>query len=215
MPVCINSIWDYIQLCARRKRQKVSSPDMSVTTRFIPAALLALCSACATLSESQCLDADWERIGEADGDLGRPPEYIERHIEACGKHGIEPDRAAYSIGYAGGLDDYCTLRGGLEAGRRGRSYQRICKPGFEEDFLQGYRLGRQIYNAESDISDIEQQIRHYEIELSTNATGDTAQRKSYHRTLIIELTRLRRRLLSAENDLAHLQRKAQELLARQ
>lgn len=178
-------------------------------------AALALCSACATLSESECQDADWERIGEADGDIGRPATYIEQHIEACARFGIEPDAGAYSRGHAGGLDDYCTVRGGLETGRRGRRYKNICKPGFEEDFLQGYRLGRQIYTAETDIDDIEQTIRSYELELSSVAGTDNTQRQNYRRKLIIDLTRLRQRHASAENDLTHLQRKAQELLAEQ
>jgi hypothetical protein len=181
---------------------------------FILLAALALGS-CASLSESECQDADWERIGEADGDIGRPATHIEQHIEACGRYGIEPDIRAYSTGHAGGLDDYCTVRGGLETGRRGRSYKNICKPGFEEDFLQGFRLGRQIYTAETEVDDIEQTIRSYELELSSIAGTDSTQRQNYRRRLIIDLTRLRQRHASAENDLIHLQRKAQEMLTEQ
>ncbi len=139
--------------------------------RLLPAAALGL-AGCAGMSGADCATADWERIGEADGDRGRPVTYIEKYVEACAGHGLEPDREAWALGHAGGLDDYCSIDGGVAAGRRGDHYQGLCEPGFEEDFLAGFRAGRAIGHAENNLRKHEQRLRQLRFELDRRDLPD-------------------------------------------
>ncbi|MEO0578227.1 MAG: DUF2799 domain-containing protein, partial [Pseudomonadota bacterium] len=172
-------------------------------------ALVALASGCTSWSEERCTSADWERIGEDDGDAGRTPDYFDRYVERCAPHGIGPDRDAYLLGYTGGRDDYCTVRGGLDAGRDGRTYRGICDAGFEEDFLSGYAMGKRLLQIDQQITAVSSRLRQFELELSHNASL-TDERRSYY---LNETLRLRRELARAEDDRRFLERRAAKMLA--
>ena len=84
----------------------------------LPVALFACVAAasCATMTESQCLEADWYVVGVRDGTLGRPADYVEQHREACKATGIVPDVNEYRTGRRSGLERYCTTRSGFAMG---------------------------------------------------------------------------------------------------
>ena len=50
------------------------------------------------MSEQECLTADWQTIGYADGQAAKQPAEIDRHNSACMKYGIKPDQGAYERG---------------------------------------------------------------------------------------------------------------------
>ena len=119
-----------------------------VITSCVALALLSLLSGCATLSEGECLHSDWYDIGFRDGRQGAPPDRISRHAEACGEHGIAPDRARYIDGHEAGLEHYCTRHSGLAAGQSGAAYQNVCPLPEEDAFLEDFLyLGSQAYSA--------------------------------------------------------------------
>lgn len=107
-------------------------------------AALVLCvsvSACATTTAQQCAHTDWYQAGFDDGVVGQPAESFVQRWETCVAQGVKVDRERYVAGRNAGLEEYCTVSGGIDAGRSGRVYQNVCTEGAEEDFLSGYYMG--------------------------------------------------------------------------
>ncbi len=116
--------------------------------------LLAL-GGCATLSQEQCVNEDWYDLGMRDGAAGYPPEQLAEHRQACSEYRIRPDREAYRAGWEEGIRNYCTPERGFREGRAGVSYAQICPPRLERAFLREYRIGRDLYEQERRIRDME------------------------------------------------------------
>lgn len=121
-------------------------------------AVTAGLAGCAGLSEEQCLSMDWETVGFEDGARGRPVQSISNHRLACGEYGVTADLTAYRSGHTQGVEQYCRPTRGFEEGRRGSRYQGVCPADFEDEFLQAYSSGRQLYQLESALAGIERQI---------------------------------------------------------
>jgi len=114
--------------------------------------LLGLAS-CATMSEEQCLAGDWGGQGYSDGASGLSMSRLDEHAEACAKHGVVPDAAAYRAGREQGLPRYCTPANGFRAGRTGSGYGGVCPAYLEADFLPAYRDGQIVHAAEQALTD--------------------------------------------------------------
>ena len=113
---------------------------------------------CAGLSEEECLSMDWETVGFEDGARGRPVQTISNYRQACGEHGVTADLNGYRSGHSQGVEVYCRPGRGFEEGRRGARYQGVCPADFEPDFLAAYNSGRQLYQLESALAQIDRQI---------------------------------------------------------
>jgi Spy/CpxP family protein refolding chaperone len=135
---------------------KLGCLGTTVRLLFIAAAasgaVLALAS-CATMSAEQCLAGDWSGQGYADGVSGLTMSRLDEHAEACVKHGITPDGAAYATGREQGLVRYCTLDNGFQQGRSGSGYGGVCPSHLEADFLPAYRDGQIVHAAEQALAD--------------------------------------------------------------
>lgn len=140
---------------------------MKRSAALLLATLLVL-SGCATLSEEECLTADWFSIGFEDGANGYPSNRIGSHREACAKHGVTPDLRQYQDGHEEGLLSFCTARNGFSKARNGYQYSGICPPSLEPEFLDGYQAGREIYAVTSEISGLQREQRSNENELETS-----------------------------------------------
>lgn len=114
-------------------------------------AVLALGS-CATMSAEQCMAGDWSGQGYADGRQGLTMSRLDDHAQACAKHGVTPDAAAYAAGRRQGLVHYCTPQKGFEVGRSGSGYAGVCPSDLEADFTWGYRDGQVVHAAEQALS---------------------------------------------------------------
>jgi Protein of unknown function (DUF2799) len=114
------------------------SPPLSAAA-FLACLLLA--AGCATTSVEQCAQRDWYSAGLTDGRAGAPAEQLVQRWEACAAQGVSLDRERYEAGRADGLREYCTVSGGIDAGRKGRVYQDVCSGSGEQDFMSGYYLG--------------------------------------------------------------------------
>lgn len=110
-------------------------------------------ASCATMSEEQCLAGDWAGQGYSDGASGLSMSRLNEHTEACAKHGVTPDAAAYRAGREQGLPRYCTPANGFLAGRTGSGYGGVCPAYLEADFLPAYRDGQIVYAAEQALTD--------------------------------------------------------------
>lgn len=124
---------------------------------FIALTVLVL-SGCAGMSEQECLATDWRAVGFEDGAAGRAETSIANYRQACGQHGVAPDFDRYRIGHAEGVEIYCRPSRGFEDGRRGRRYQGVCPADVEPAFLAAYDEGHQLYELESSLRAIDNQI---------------------------------------------------------
>ena len=113
--------------------------------------LVATLQGCATLSEADCLSADWAVMGEADGQRGRPVSELNRYRRQCAAYGVVPDSQAYLEARERGLARYCTESNGYREGRSGTPYQLVCPAPLEPDFRSGHELGRAVYASLTDL----------------------------------------------------------------
>lgn len=126
----------------------------------------ALISGCATLSEDECLTADWESIGYEDGAAGKPAARIADHRKACAEHGVTPNMAAYRHGRELGLREFCRPDRAYQLGRSGRPYSAACPAEVVDRFAAAYDAGREVYDLERSIQLTEGQLRLRQRELA-------------------------------------------------
>jgi hypothetical protein len=113
------------------------------TVLLLPATIVlaAALSGCASTRLLACSPGDWYAVGFADGRTGEPGDRLFLRSDDCAARGIPFDSNRYEAGRAAGLREYCTVTGGIDAGRSGRPYYDVCSASSEEDFLSGYYLG--------------------------------------------------------------------------
>ena len=124
------------------------------------AALLCMLSGCASLSKSECLNANWEDIGVRDGANGQPEEYLIQHSTACAKVNVAPDRGAWLHGREKGLQRYCVPHRMYSIGEYGGSFDSgICRRFDQERLLDAYEKGRETRRRVDILATIDSEIR--------------------------------------------------------
>lgn len=110
-------------------------------------ALILLLSGCAVMSKSECLEADWERVGYKVGMEGEPNsmEAFSKRQEVCSKHDVAADISAFEIGYEEGIIAYCEIENAVKLGIKAKgSALEFCSefenPGFAAAYSAGYKL---------------------------------------------------------------------------
>jgi hypothetical protein len=119
---------------------------------------LAGCGGGASVTQHQCVAGDWQTLGYRDGANGRRSTTLLAHQNACGEHGIVPDRHGYMLGWEQGAREYCQADNAFVVGERGEHYNNICPEDLRADFLNAYSNGRTLYLARSAVADLERQI---------------------------------------------------------
>ena len=61
---------------------------------------LALLQGCASMSENECLNADWRLIGQDDGQSGKPRSILGAYRKDCAQYGGTPNQHEYEEGRA-------------------------------------------------------------------------------------------------------------------
>lgn len=108
-------------------------------------------SGCASMSSDECAMSDWSAIGFEDGASGYTTERFSSRRKACAKHGITADFRAYQEGRDEGLVQFCQPSRGYNLGVRGGAYNGVCDAALEEEFLDAYRVGNQLYILRSNV----------------------------------------------------------------
>jgi len=127
--------------------------------------LLAGLNGCASMSSEECANSDWVAIGYEDGANGLTTDKFGARRKACAKHGITADFQAYQAGRNEGLVEFCQPSRGFSHGVNGYSYNGVCDAALEEEFLDGYRVGSQLYSLRSNVNNASARIRSKEAEL--------------------------------------------------
>lgn len=164
--------------------------------------LMGFLSGCASMSEKECLTANWLDQGYRDGRNGQPLSRLEDHREACAKVGVIPDRIRYFEGRDKGILEYCTPTNALYEGRQGRSYRQACPAHLERNFLIYYQDGRRIYDAEQKVEELNR--RSSQLQTSLKKEKDETQRNHLRR----ELRDIDKELSRARNNVRYQERRA-------
>ncbi len=159
-------------------------------------------SGCASMSSEECALSDWSAVGFEDGARGYTTERFSAHRKACAKHGVTADFRAYQEGRDEGLVQFCQPSRGYNLGVNGGTYKGVCDVAMEEEFLDAYRVGHQLYSlranvntANSRISARKRELDEIEFDIrSTEASVIAAETTTEDRVLFLaDLKRLSER----------------------
>lgn len=153
-------------------------------------------SACTTLDEIDCASADGYLVGFDDGTAGYGANRVKSYQDACAAADAEADLEAWQAGYEDGLVHFCTPAAGITEGSKGRVRPDVCPADLEAGFQAGFRLGREIYDINQAMQDIEREIRAQQARLSGGVLADTLKNdaRARLRNLESEYDRLAREL---------------------
>lgn len=134
--------------------------DTRLLIKLITASiLLATLNGCASLSKSECLNADWEDIGIRDGADGRPEEYLIRHTTACAKVAVTPDRRSWLAGREQGLDRFCVPYRAYQLGEYGAGFDAgICRRYDQDRLVNAYEHGLEVRRLGAEVDSIQGEI---------------------------------------------------------
>lgn len=169
--------------------------------------LAAMLTGCASLSQNECLTADWESIGYQDGSRGYDAGRIAKHAEACAKHGIKADSQQYEEGRIRGLELFCTDANGLRLGRQGYSYSGVCPLSLEAGFSRGYEIGRQMHDVDVHMQELRGEIERVQAELRREKPPLSERDRDY---LLYRLRDLEREYGRSEAELRQIERRSRE-----
>jgi hypothetical protein len=96
---------------------------------------IAALSGCASMSSEECVNSDWVAVGYEDGSRGYTTDRFGSRRKACAKHGVTADFQAY------------------------------CDVALEEEFLDAYKVGHQLYGLRSNVNGASSRIHSKEAEL--------------------------------------------------
>ena len=123
-------------------------------------ALIGSLGGCASLSKSECMNANWQDIGIRDGANGRPEEYLIQHSTACAKVGVRPDREQWLRGRDQGLERFCQPHRVYEIGEGGGGFDAgICRNFDEDRLVDAYDKGRDVNHRTNALNDIDNEMR--------------------------------------------------------
>ncbi len=151
--------------------------------------MAAILGSCQTLSKKECLTANWEALGEADGAAGRPSDHILKHNKACARVDIVPDQTLWLAGRERGLVSYCTPRNAVRVGLSGRLHHNVCPPEKQAAFQQGYDVGSEVERARSRRDSLFDDIRRKQDERArlTEELGQDATKDAFIRSEISDI----------------------------
>jgi len=122
-------------------------------------------SGCASMSSDECANSDWSAIGYEDGSRGYTSARFTNRRKACASHGVTADFQAYQDGREQGLSEFCQPGRGFNVGASGASYNGVCATDLEPEFLEAYRVGYQLYDLRSNVSNVSSLISRKKREL--------------------------------------------------
>ncbi|EPJ45735.1 MAG: hypothetical protein OFPI_35960 [Osedax symbiont Rs2] len=105
---------------------------------------ILLLSGCASMNQSECISADWSKVGYENALSGKKGSYVAKHTEACAEYAITPQFAEYQRGWNQGINKFCTAQFAWKYASDGRYYHDTCSAESEAVFLPAYKLGKEL-----------------------------------------------------------------------
>ena len=133
---------------------------------------------CASLSEEECINADWTVIGEIDGQQGKGLSVLDSYRRDCADYGVVPNTREYIAGREYGLTFYCTRDNGYREGRSGARAEADCPAALAADFQQGYQLGLDVHNSLTNLRFSADTIREKRAEIDDLRSRRTREERS-------------------------------------
>jgi hypothetical protein len=181
--------------------------NRSLVRLLAAVALLGSLAGCASLSKSECLNANWEDIGVRDGANGQPEEYLIQHSTACAKVNVVPDRGAWLHGRERGLERFCQPHRMYGIGEYGGSFDAgICRNFDQERLVDAYEKGREVNRRTGILNGIDAELR----DIRTKLENKELEKKERER-LAYRLGQLEYERVDAEHALEHARRRARDL----
>ncbi len=148
-----------------------------------------LLSGCSTLSEKECLSANWSQLGIRDGQRGASSALLELHRKACARYAIIPEDNQYLAGRAQGLTQYCEYQNAFRLGWAGREYTGVCASTVDVTFRRYHAAAFEVYRLKTALNEVERHLAKEEHELMLGKDH----LKHRHEIRILEQRRLRLR----------------------
>lgn len=126
---------------------------MNCMQRAAVVLLVIFISGCASLSQSECISANWYDLGAQNALSGKKSNYVAEHTKACDEYAISPDFTLYKLGWLNGQSQFCNAASGWRFALKGGYYKNTCTRYNERDFLAGYRLGNKKLAKQAEIHD--------------------------------------------------------------
>ncbi|MGH1576769.1 DUF2799 domain-containing protein [Planktotalea sp.] len=120
--------------------------------------LLIALAGCATLSEEECLNGNWQEIGLKDGANGKTSDFIQSHAKACEKVGVVPVQSLWEKGRQQGLPAYCVPQKAYSEGRRGRRLSAVCPAEKIPELRAANDRGMKYYDYSAEINSLQYRI---------------------------------------------------------
>lgn len=187
----------------------------SRASRNVPPAMgvliAALVAGCATLSENECLVADWRALGYTDGSNGATPARFDQYRRDCAEFGVVPDLDAWRAGHAEGLELFCRPDRAYQLGRSGSPLPPVCPESRLADLADAWAQGQRWQAVSRVVAELEEAIEDVERTLEAerdpgeDATGEERDAaRIRRRALFNELDRLEEELEAAQLELDRL-----------
>jgi len=185
--------------------------NRSLIRVFAALALLASLGGCASLSKSECMNANWEDIGTRDGANGMPEEYLIQHSTACAKVNVAPDRGAWLHGREIGLERFCVPHRAYQLGEYGSNFEvGICRNFDQERLQDAYEKGRDVHRRSDELSAIDSEIRNINTRLEDKDKEKPLEKKERD-ALIFRLGVLTVQRVDAQRAYDHARYRARDL----
>ncbi|MGE4131530.1 MAG: DUF2799 domain-containing protein [Bdellovibrionales bacterium] len=119
-------------------------PSHSLRSITVALSAVLATTACQTLTPKQCRQADWQQIGRADGEHGRPLTKLKEHRQICQAH-AEINNSQYLVGWQQGVQAYCRPDNAYQIGVEGFLHDDVCPKNQAEEFQARYMDGRKLF----------------------------------------------------------------------
>ena len=162
---------------------------------LIALSCMVLLNGCAIMSKNECLNANWEFIGQRDGVAGAGS-LAQQRGKVCAKHNVVINRSLYAEGYKKGVKTYCNPQAVFEYALHGQGDYQSCPLEIHNELRPYYQAAKNYYDAKANMEAIEYRIAKAKGRLSE---ANSREMSDYYRGIIVKNSEL---LSQAEQNLS-------------
>lgn len=187
---------------------------------WLACSVLMALGGCASLSEDECRNADWELIGYSDASRGYQQGRVKDHSEACADLGISVNLNQYLAGYERGLPVYCTPATAFRVGEKGDNFPTQCDLAKYPSMKNAHQTGRQAYSVVQERKQVDDQLEQKRKQIDAlqksiqnyeKQRGDAKDNYAERSRINREIESLRSLIADLYTDERNLQRQRQDL----